>query len=467
VIKPYKRPPARKPIGLLGSNRLVLCEDGRHRKLSNVDAGATIYTDGLVAGRLAHRADGEVIYWNSTPIRWVAEREVVILPNYPGTTPDVMAGLVDVHDLLETYDAAGASLASCSASLLRATVQDSIFTGGGPYAPHLVEVIGGRQASAQPPGHFGRFQHVDLSAAYARTLGEMTYDGYYVDLRTDALPEASSGRGVFVRARVYVPADVRFGPLPRRHRTRPSAESWARLLNDREYPRGAQLSSTWTLEEVRNARAVGCGVEVRQVVMDIPRRDADRRPFYPWWQAIERFRALDGWGGVFGKMMGNALWGRFAMLSGERRQVAWDGDNRVVKNKRLPAIGRHSDAYDVAELVAGRVRARLYDDVMVPYADRLISVHTDGALLYPGPLKLPADWRLKIDGRELIYLGPQSWAYRGDDGAMIYKVAGVPPRHVRRAFAEMTRDTLRGGADRPKFQPREDAWTQLMLDVPA
>lgn len=467
MIAPYKRPPKRRAIGVLQSDRLVLCEDGRRRRLDRVDAKTTIYTDGIVAGRLAHRGDGHVIYWNATPIRWVSEREVVILPNYPGTDAGVMAGLVDVHDLLDTYNAAGTSLASCSSSLLRATIGRPLFTNGGPAPPVLTEVIGGRQASASPPGHYARFQHVDLSAAYASALGTMTYEGYWVDLKTTKLPTDAGDRGVFVRARVWVPASVRFGPLPRRFRTPPAVGSWERFLIERDYPRGGvQLSSTWTLEEVRAAERIGCGVEVRAVHFEMGKH-RDRQPFAGWWEAIQRFRALDGWGGVFGKMMGNALWGRFAMENGERREVAWNDRNIITRNRRLPDIGRLTSAYDIAELVAGRTRARLYEDVMIPYADRLISVHTDGALLLPGALKLPADWRLKIDGRELIYLGPQSWAFRGEDGALVYKVSGIAPQHVKRAFAEMTRATLRGGVDRPRFSQREDAWEQTMLEVPA
>lgn len=467
MITPYKRPPARRAIGVLQSDRLVLCEDGRRRRLDRVDPRVVIYTDGTVAGRLAHRGDGSVIYWNATPIRWVGEREVVILANYPGTEVDVMDGLVAVHDLLSTYNAAGSSLASCSASLLRATIERPLFTYGGPTPPILTEVIGGRQASAQPPGHFGRFHHIDLSAAYARTLGEMPYGGYWVGVKTDRLPTDTGDRAVMVRARVWVP-DMTFGPLPRRFRVPPKAGSWERALVERDYPRGgSRLSSTWTLEEVRVAERVGCGVEVRAVHVEIGHDD--RTPFAEWWDAIQRFRALDGWGSVFGKMMGNALWGRFALDDhGERRQVAWNADNVIVRNRRLPKLGQHLAAWDIAEMVAGRVRARLYDDVMIPYADRLISVHTDGALLYPGDLfELPSDWRLKIDGDGLIYLGPQSWAYTNADGETVYKVSGIAPRHVRRAFAEMTKATLRGGRDRPRYQPREDPWEQTMLEIPA
>lgn len=444
MITPYKRPPNRRELGQVIHSGRVRLEDGSTVRADRAPVNLTAYIDHEHAVALAHRGVGALVYWNDQPIRWELGNGLGahVLGGFPGDGDDVLDGLVRLHDFLATRNASGGSLASCSWSLLRATIERPLYVYAGDDRPKIAEVIGGRQLSARPPGHLGAFVHVDLSAAYAKTLGELYYGGLWSAFRTDRYPE-DPRLPYFARARVWVPARITYGPLPRRRRA--PDDGMLRVLADREYPTGTHVTGLWSRPELEAAEGAGAVVKIHRAWVG---HGLVYQPFRPWLREIMWARELEGWAGVFAKTMGNTLWGRFC-ARGTRHRIAWDAENNIVRRERLPRIEDPSKPVDAAELVTSAVRARLYRELMVPYAERLIGVHTDGGLLtLPERLTLAdafheADgWRVKEHGDDLAWLGPQAWAYTDGDGERVYHLAGIAPRFQRRAFAEMMREAI-------------------------
>src|SRR5262249_25261218 len=136
--------------------------------------------------------------------------------------------------------------------------------------PPVRFTLGGRQELASEPMSTARGAvHLDLPAAYARTLGELRYGGVWRELEG---PFGRVGREwgvegrhpVFAHAEVRVP-DLRFGPLVRRPRRRPVSWESHPVFADLErpvYPTGARLRGVWLWEELAEAIAAGARVRV-------------------------------------------------------------------------------------------------------------------------------------------------------------------------------------------------------------
>src|SRR5581483_5460374 len=225
----------------------------------------------------------------------------------------------------------------------------------------------------------GRVEHWDIPAAYAQTLGEITYGGRWFherDLPQRRPPEwwARDGRPVFVAATVRLPDGLPFGPLPRRPRRRLDHQE-AMIFTG--YPTAGRLQGVWCWQELQAACEHGARiVKVRDTWVHL----SLGQPFLPWWQAVERGRQMPGLAGVLSKITGNALWGQFCMdpAAGGRRTIRGRiGPTRAAHPVERP-LSRHGGrppAHDLAETVSGRVRARLYG-AMVLLGDRLLSAHT-------------------------------------------------------------------------------------------
>ena len=438
MIRPYARPPKPRPVGVLGHDRRVTLENGRRVNLPDVPERTAIFADrDLVRHRFLIRGDGSAYAWNEVPVRWLASgRQVILVGGYPGQGDDFLGGLVALRDFLAARGAGIGSAGSSSWSLLRATLVDAIWTRSGD-PPPLPEVIGGRQQSFVPAGHYGAFELWDMSHAYARTLGELCWPvgswRRYLD------PGTPDGTPVFVHARIVTP-DGLVPPVPER-RDEPEAEPLRRRLDDRAYP--VDVAGVWTDLEVAAAREVGCAVVIREAwrMVGVP-----ATPFEAWYAAVREARALGGFAGRLAKIMGNALWGRFCM-TGERVEVRYVDGHPITTPAPVFTPPAESQPFDIAETITGRVRSRLYAELIAPAADRLIGVHTDGGLLRPGrELALGADWRRKVVGSDLTYIGPQTYSYRTKGGKVRYVVSGVRPDREREVFAAIVGQTLRGGA---------------------
>lgn len=441
-IEPYRIAQPRLPVGLVTSTRRVICEDGSRPRLRDVSPEVRLYGDGhLVNVRFLRRGDGSCYSWNDRPVRWLPdlEHKVIMLQGYPGDSDETMAGLVSWRDHLHAANARIGSPATASLSLLRATLAGPLYLGSD--RPRLSQVLGGRQESFVSPGVYGAFAQLDIAAAYARALGRLVYPGgSWRRLR------ATSGKlpvdpelPMLVRAVVAVPPGI-IGPLPVRPR-RKLPPGLGRYTQEIEYPSGRDVQGIYSWIELAGARRAGCNVRVLDAWMNL---GAPIRPFERWWWRIKAGRRLSGYAGELFKSTGNTLWGRFA-LDGAGTLDRYRDGRRVSSEARGRTYNPAYNAEDVSELVASSVRARLYSELIAPFEDRLISVHTDGGLVREpftlADARLTSDWRVKRTGSMCIFIGPQMYAYV--EGREFHHVcSGVSPESAPAAFAGVCRQVL-------------------------
>lgn len=450
-LKPYAKPPKVPPVGLVRDDGRIVLEDGTTHGLLSMDPDdrTQVYADRDTARThaIGHKR-GTIIRWNDSWVRWeVGGRSVILLGGFPGDSEHVLAGLVAWRDWVRSIGATIGTVGSTSLSILRASLDRRIVVAGGD-PPPIPEVIGGRQESGVVEGYYGPFVAWDLAAAYTRVLGGVCYPpGGWTHGGAELPPEAEPWP-TFARAEVTVPGELRWAPIPRRMR-RPPPSIASRKLTPREYPVGKRVRGIWSSVELRAAERAGASVRVRDVWRITARRPT--YPFRPWLDLIEVGRRLPGYAGTLVKMCGNALWGRF-IYYGERTRVSWESGDRIEDPDPFP--NRGIPALDLAELVTSTVRARVLDDLLVPYGEQVWSVHTDGGLVdASATVALPSDWRAKDRGRSLIYLSPQMYAW-SDGRGLRYKVAGVGPRDAEAAFTA-ARESVLGPAPIP-LDPRTE-----------
>lgn len=429
-MNPYRLRPVAPTVCYLEPDGRIVSERGELIDPDRWPPGYRCWTSYDTARRLVIDGRGEALCWNREEIRWrhrAFERDewrrrpsdvfVLKLP-FPAETERALAGLVAWRDWLAGYGAAPTGTSGSAAwSLLRARLERPLWTAVGD-TPPLLQTLGGRQQLGPAgQGRFtGRLEHYDLPAAYASELGRLRYGGRWH--RAETLPVrhepeewAADGHPVFARAVVRIPADVPFGPLPRRPRRR--LQGLEQLLFGAYYPVGCRLQGVWAWQEIEAARYYGTVVmQVKDLWVHL---SGDRQPFVPWWQSIEEGRALGGFAGLLAKITGNALWGRFCMdfrVQGERA-IRSAGRRGTLETRPLRAGGGPPPSHDLAETVSARVRARLYR-LMMTAGDELLSAHTDGAwtnALAVDATTVDPDWRLKEEARQLDLLNPQGLRY--------------------------------------------------------
>ncbi len=438
-IAPYRRRPPVQHVGLVTRTRRVILEDGSRPRLRDVDPRIKLYADAhLINARFLRRGDGKAISWNDRPVRWLADLDhaVYLLQGYPGDGDEIMDGIVAWRDRLALHGARVGSPAAASLSLLRTTLDRTLYLGSG--RPRIPMVLGGRQEAFAAPGTYGAFVHVDLRSAYARTLGELVYPAGTWREWSGPLP-ADPELPMLVRARVRIPEGI--GLIPRRPRRRPQP-GLARMLAPIEYPTATTVQGIYNLAELRAAESAGAAVRPIQAWVHL---GTAHRPFAVWWELIRSGRALGGYAGDLFKLAGNTLWGRFA-IDGVRTLDRWVDGHRITEAVDGPVLPAALGAEDVSELVASTVRARLLSELIVPAGDDLLSVHTDGGLVRGrGEIvaSMSSDWRVKHRGGLVIYLGPQMYAYRARGARELsYVVSGIEPEHAPLAFAGLCAEVI-------------------------
>lgn len=430
MITPYRRRPPVYAVAMIDADGFLHHEDGTTRSPGYYAAkGLRTFVDRDIAEGWLHRGWGTATVWNDIVVRWhVAGHDVICLGGGPGDADRFLDGLATLRDYLAEHGAAIGSMGSSSRSLARATIERNLWLDVGD-PPPVREVIGGRQSMFTEPGYSPAFESWDLTAAYAAVLGALVYPGRW--RQRTGLPGPATPFPVIARAEVTVPPGPLPGPLPVRARKANPWGRWSMLMEPtREWPTGRRVQGLWSADELHAAASVGAKVRP----LDVWTCEGPvYRPFARWWELVRAARRLPGDAGTLAKVMGNALWGRFAMGPGERRTV-WYVDGRE-RSQRDRSRSYSEPAFALAEVVAASVRARLYTEVIAPFAPDVLAVHTDGALVRPDPERTrPKGWRLKDRGRHLILLGPQSYAYMTDGGRR-YKVAGVRPADQPGVFA--------------------------------
>ena len=475
-MAPYVRTPAVPGVALLTPEGRAVSEHGELLSLDEWPDGTRLWASYQTVYDLVRAGHGEALCWNHEEIRWRHERfeehwtrrasdaNVVKIPFDQLDVKIALEAFCRWRDWLGRYGASPTGTSGSAAwSLLRARLEQPLYTGGGERPP-LDRTVGGRQQMG--PAGKGRFEgplvHLDLPAAYASTLAGLRYGGQWLRYRDPAAVAvqlsryAGSDHPVFVRAKVRVPKNL-LGPLVKRQRRKPRSFMESMLLGQ-TYPTGTTVQGVWTWEEVAAAEDAGAKI-VKLTECWIHR--SGHYPFHAWWEAIQDGRKMPGLAGQLAKVTGNALWGRFCMdaSTGVRTIRSRNG---VLAARPIAGGSQAWPAHDLAETVSGRVRARLYW-LMVDAGDRLVSAHTDGAWLVggvnephpesseavkrettghaePDPISArmgEQGWRQSQRARRLDLLNPQRLRYWPDppqpwEPAIVY--AGMPAEHGARMF---------------------------------
>lgn len=399
VVEPYRRTPSAPVMGVLTPDCRVLSEDGWIVDLDDWPSTHRAWCSYDTARLLILSGEGEAICWNNEEIKWRHRRfedgwknrasdvNVIKLPWDDYQPETVLRSLCSWRDWLVGYGASPTGTAGSAAwSLLRATIgRDLVTSRPAAFVPPLVQVIGGRQelGLGGQGVYTGYLEQVDLPAAYASELGQIPYGGQWQQesvLRAAGFGEhepawwAEANRAVFVRARVRIP-DLPFGPLPRRPRG--ADDPLLRLGLGTSYPTNCVMQGFWTWQELAVAEQHGCKI---LKVIEVWAHLAERRPFLPWWDAIQQGRAMPGLAGVLAKITGNAMWGRLCMTAGGKRTIRGVAHRNGLVSRPLP-LRSPPAALDLAETISGRVRAKLVDR-MLTRPELVVSGHTDGLWLY-------------------------------------------------------------------------------------
>lgn len=434
MIHPYVNPRPHKTLAYLLDRQTVLDERGRERPLrEQLEAGVQVWADAGMLRELTRQGHGSAVLWRYVAIGWHPARGADDWPvrglqiEQPESPLETVRGLARWRNWLEGYGAAPAgSLGGSGMSLLKATLRQPLWTSAGNLPP-VKYTLGGRQEATPPTPRLvtGMLRHSDMVAAYANTLGRVRYGNRWEhfgprDMSWRRLAERNPNMLVYVRAVVDIPELPHgLGPLPDRPRSQPSGAAslfWA--LGQEAYPSGRRLQGVWSWPELEQAEASGSRIR-RVLDVWIHLAGESERPFAPWLDAVQVGREMGGFAGTLAKATGNATWGQLAIAKGRRKIVARGRDENV----RMRGGNPSQRAFDLAEWIAGSVRARLHAG-MIEAGERLICAHTDG--LWADRVKVPG-WRVRRarDADELRLIDAQHLAYRAGAGDWEYTVAGV------------------------------------------
>jgi hypothetical protein len=456
IVEPYKRIPKKPRLALINDDGVYVDETGAifnstsDYKFKRGEIVCYALWDTAIS--LTQRGIGEFQRWNGKDVRYrtelhLDENEWKIRPLDAGIIQfpvsidlpfdEVLKQLVEFRDWLDDEGSkAQCTFGSIAISLLKAKIDRRIITGlgGGQNSPPIEFTRGGRQYL--PPGGSGRFDgsisNWDLPAAYASTIGNINWDGYWCQCPyKHAVKAYNRGLPVYVHATVEIPS-LTVGPLPINHTHPPNPLSTA-IHHIHGYPVDKKLEGIWTLNELLSAEEAGCKFTplICWTMM------TDKQPFLPWWSAIKTGRQLSGpISRALAKRTGNALWGTFCRDGNQKgKKIAVHYDNGKRKVRRLNYRNNTQPAgHDLAEAISSSVRAKLYQHILA--ADtHLLSAHTDG-MWVQGKYTVPDGWRIKQEAQRIDLLDPQNLRYYISANNSRVVMSGVPYKLAPEKFEE-------------------------------
>lgn len=301
---------------------------------------------------------------------------------------------------LRGYGVSPGSLSSMAWALWRSSLPGEVVIGAEPSLGRSA-LYGGRQEITEPR----TYQHMvaaDITAAYPHSMAQ-AHD-YALSLRSvhreTVLDPQVAG---LARARVYVPHDLPYAPLP------------VRIAPQIIQFQHGTIEGIWPWCELAAAANVGAEVEVEECWA--PRRTADL--FGAWWPMVMEGRALGGGAGQIAKSISNSLWGQFGMVGDDRAEVHWaDEAGQLAYEVAQPERTMpHAWTAHVAAETTARVRARLLTEGLYGSQFRPVHVDTDGIIVrrraaLPGPEGSgPGTWRVKQKMAKVDVRAPQLYRF--------------------------------------------------------
>jgi hypothetical protein len=454
IVHPYQKKPKIPRIAVVNDDGIYVDESGAtftaNSEYKFKQGQIVCYVLWDTAISLTKNGIGEFSSWNSKDTRWRAKIHVdetdwkprpldAGIIQFPVSVTlsfdDVLKEIVEFRDWLNDEGArASCTFGAMSISLLRAKISSPIFTGmgGRNNCPPIEFTRGGRQFI--PDGGMGKYEgqiiNWDLPSAYASTLGNICWNGYWTKcyLR-HAIKAHQNGAPVYCHATVDIP-NVRVGPLPLTLSRPPNPLSTA-ISHKFGYPISERLEGIWTLSELFEAENVGCKVDyiICWAMM------TQNQPFTEWWKAILRGKELDGAiARSLAKRTGNSLVGTFSKdprVKGKKLAIHYVNGNRKIRrlnfhpNSQVPG-------HDLAEAITSAVRAKLYQHI-VAADEHLLSAHTDG-LWVKGKYEVPNGWRIKQQAKRIDLIDPQNLRYYIDTWNSRVVMSGVPSKLAAEEF---------------------------------
>lgn len=343
-----------------------------------------------------------------------------------------MSQLISCLTWVRAYGVEPASIPRMAWNLWRATLPRAVTISTDPRLA-ASGFYGGRQGITRP-GTYGHMVALDIEAAYP---SEMASAPFGLRLRSvspssDLEPDTPG----LAHARVRVPADAPFPPLP--VRLGPAAISFQRGL----------ISGVWPWRELAAARSLGFDVEV--TASWAPRATADL--FSEWWDVVRIGRDLPGPAATLAKAIANSTWGQFAMSGTDRGMVRWEddrGDKPFVVD-RGPQLMPHRYMAHIAAETTGRVRSRLLTGPLYGWKGSPVHMDTDGVIMRRRtklpPERGPGHWRQTAAMRKVDVRAPQLYRYQCQGVCCLrtpqwhYVAAGVPADMAPQVFRHEATD---------------------------
>ena len=370
--------------------------------------------------------------WHNRETRMTHDGSGVSVSSLRGSLDDSADPLADLATFmawLQDYGVAPGGLSSMSWNLLRASLSTTVQVGVDPEISRPA-FFGGRQA-IDHPGTFFDYQLIDKVAAYPTAMAArpVALSLHSVSHDTWLDPDVSG----LARARVVVPADCPYPPLPVRVGVDTIQFQWG------------VLEGTWPWVELAHAIELGCEVDVLECWA--PSRQMDL--FFNWWLMARTGRDLPGAAGKIAKPLANCLWGQFAMLGTEQAEVRWVDDAGqesyyvTLPERRLP----HEWVRHIACEIPARVRNDL-SRALYETGARAAHIDTDGIVVVAGtPLPRNAgpdhgQWRVKEQMIELEVRAPQFYRFKRPGNPLWHYVAsGMNEGQAAETFRRVQRCT--------------------------
>jgi hypothetical protein len=461
ILKPYKRGPYDKPIGLVLDSETIIGEWSGSR-WKDVPRTAVLYANDARAMRVLYeRGECEAVYWKkSARLRKLSSwnwdhpdghSHTVYFLRYvlsPVPESERFPVICEYVNWIRFAGGAPGSLVGMLNSLMRITMQKPFIESS--YEAPVDEIWRGSRVQEAKHGmrkEFGPTDLWDMRSAFPSALANLAVPRRwrrYASNPMEDIPEADSG---FMRAIVHIPWMVH-GPLPDLGMVHPTAA----------FPTEQFVQGVWSFDELRVARDVGCTV----MPYEYWTGDSFRRPFKAWGDLIEELRnAMSPPARRLVKQAANRYVGKFAM-SGHRER------SRMVKGKEVWTVEsgiKRPDSLTVHGLVTSHVRSVLFRDGIHPYPAHFIFCHTDGVALMADEVldtRHPPtpEWRVKAYMERLLLLNPSRYAYMPgaedpDPDVWKWVVAGVPELIAEPFFQKRWLKYLERAADGTMGVPTE------------
>jgi len=370
--------------------------------------------------------------WKHKAVKMTHVPSGVTVTSLRGTlegSDDPFRDLNKTLEWLRGYGIPPASISSMAWKLLRASLGSEVSVAADPEITRA-SFFGGRQEISKP-GVYEKMRAWDIKAAYPTAMASRDFA---LSLRkVDNTTELDPTQAGLARAKVYVPRDLPYPPLP------------VRITDEAIQFQWGELEGTWAWVELNAAKSLGCQVEV--IENYAPGRTMDL--FTNWWDMGQEGRNLSGASSNMAKAVVNSMWGQFAMNGTNKQEISW-ADNKGEEPFETPLPNRsmpHRFGVHIASEVTARVRTQTLLEGIYGMTTRPVHIDTDGIIVSSETQALKnvgkdyGQWRVKEDLRLMELKAPQLYRYlRPDNPERWYYVASGLTYHAAREVFERNRE---------------------------